>query len=33
MNEVKQFLEAFEAWLLDDDDNEITDTTIKMNAK
>lgn len=31
MSEVKKFLEAFEAWLLDD--TEITDTTIKMNAK
>lgn len=30
MSEVKKFLEAFEAWLLDD---EITDTTSIMNDK
>jgi hypothetical protein len=29
MSEVKQFIEAFEAWLLDD--TEITDTTSIMN--
>lgn len=33
MSEVKQFVEAFEAWLLDDDDNEIIDTTSIMNVK
>lgn len=31
MSEVKKFLEAFEAWLLDD--TEITDTTSIMNEQ
>lgn len=31
MSDITAFLEAFEAWLLDD--NEIIDTTTKMNAK